>query len=57
MSSAAAVGHGLAGMRERVTRHGGELHAGPASDASGFAVSAFLPLAAAPDDHSEQVHA
>jgi signal transduction histidine kinase len=57
VSSAAAVGHGLAGMRERVSRHGGELHAGPASDASGFAVSAFLPLAAAPDDHSEQVHA
>ena len=28
-------GHGLAGMRERVERHGGQLHAGPAAGGSG----------------------
>jgi len=36
-------GHGLAGMRERVTLLGGTLTAGPAPD-GGFAVSAVLPL-------------
>jgi hypothetical protein len=35
-------GHGLAGMRERVTALGGELSAGPAP-AGGFAVSATIP--------------
>lgn len=36
-------GHGLLGMRERVTLFGGELHAGPC-DGRGFAVRARLPL-------------
>jgi signal transduction histidine kinase len=36
-------GHGLAGMRERVTLLGGWLEAGPAAD-GGFVVSAVLPL-------------
>jgi signal transduction histidine kinase len=37
------AGHGLLGMRERVTMLGGELTAGPRSD-GGFVVSAVLPL-------------
>jgi signal transduction histidine kinase len=40
--SAAALGHGLIGMRERVTLHNGRLFAGPTSD--GWRVSAWLPL-------------
>jgi signal transduction histidine kinase len=36
-------GHGLVGMRERVSAVGGELHAGPAAG-GGFAVHAVLPL-------------
>lgn len=39
---AAAFGHGLIGMRERVTLHDGRLFAGPTS--SGWRVSAWLPL-------------
>jgi signal transduction histidine kinase len=50
-------GHGLAGMRERVARHGGRLHAGPGADGSGFAVSAFLPYTTAPRVDAERVHA
>jgi signal transduction histidine kinase len=50
-------GHGLAGMRERVARHGGLLHAGPGAGGSGFAVSAFLPSAPSPRVDSEHVHA
>jgi signal transduction histidine kinase len=37
-------GHGLIGMRERATLHGGELTAGPL-DAGGYAVLATFPLA------------
>ena len=36
------TGHGLIGMRERVSVAGGELEAGPAAD-GGFRVRAFLP--------------
>lgn len=36
-------GHGLLGMRERVTTHGGGFAAGPTPD-GGFRVSAMLPL-------------
>ncbi len=42
----AGGGHGLVGMRERVSAHGGRLHAGPS--AQGFAVRAEIPLAAVP---------
>lgn len=36
-------GHGLSGMRERVSTHGGELFAGPLAD-GGFAVRARRPV-------------
>lgn len=39
-------GHGLVGMRERVTAHGGGFVAGPTPD-GGFRVSAMVPLQAA----------
>ena len=39
-------GHGLVGMRERVTAIGGRLDAGPDAD-GGFHVRAVLPLGAA----------
>ena len=38
-------GHGLVGMRERVTAHGGGFAAGPTAD-GGFRVSAMVPLTA-----------
>jgi signal transduction histidine kinase len=42
----ARLGHGIAGMRERVAILGGSISAGP-NDVGGFAVSAVLPLAKA----------
>jgi signal transduction histidine kinase len=42
-AEAAGDGHGLTGMRERVTAIGGELDAGPDAD-GGFHVRAVLPL-------------
>jgi len=39
---AAAFGHGLIGMRERVALHNGRLFAGPTS--SGWRISAWLPV-------------
>jgi signal transduction histidine kinase len=41
----AGAGHGLIGMRERVTALGGKLHAGPRPD-GGYRVAAVLPLTA-----------
>jgi signal transduction histidine kinase len=37
-------GHGLLGMEERVSLYGGDLHAGPRTDAHGFEVRARMPL-------------
>jgi signal transduction histidine kinase len=45
-SVAGEPGHGLAGMRERVSLYGGQLDAGPAPS-GGFRVSARLPLGGA----------
>ena len=42
-AAAAGEGHGLIGMRERVTLLGGSLHYGPSED-GGFAVSAVIPV-------------
>jgi signal transduction histidine kinase len=44
---AVGAGRGLAGMRERVAAHGGELDAAPLAE-GGFAVRVRLPLAPAP---------
>jgi signal transduction histidine kinase len=44
-----AAGHGIVGMRERVTMLGGTLSAGPTGD-GGYLVEAVLPLAATPAD-------
>lgn len=41
-----AGGHGLIGMRERVTVHGGDFHAGP-REGSGWQVTAVIPVRAA----------
>ena len=46
--AASGTGHGIAGMRERVAQHGGELRAGPRPCGGGFVVSARLPLERVP---------
>jgi signal transduction histidine kinase len=56
-ASGMPAGHGLAGMRERIERHGGQLHAGPAAGGSGFLVSAFIPRAPAREIDAERMHA
>jgi signal transduction histidine kinase len=43
-------GHGLSGMRERVSALGGTLSAGPRPDGSGWRVRAELPVALLPDN-------
>lgn len=43
------AGHGLTGMRERVSMLGGEMTAGPV-DGGGYEVTVFLPVAAVRDD-------
>lgn len=40
---AGSTGRGLAGMRERVSIHGGRFHAGPSAE-RGFTVRAWLPI-------------
>jgi signal transduction histidine kinase len=47
LTTSASDGHGLIGMRERVTLHGGHFTAGP-SGASGYRVHAVLPVAMSP---------
>jgi signal transduction histidine kinase len=42
-TGAALAGHGLIGMRERVSVHGGQFWAGPATD-GGWRVTACIPL-------------
>jgi signal transduction histidine kinase len=44
---AGPVGHGLLGMRERITGHGGTLEAGP-DPGGGFVIQVHIPLAEAP---------
>ncbi|WP_329274743.1 sensor histidine kinase [Streptomyces sp. NBC_01451] len=43
------AGHGLTGMRERVTMLGGEMTTGPAAD-GGYEVTVFLPVASVTDE-------
>ena len=47
-AGANGAGHGIAGMRERVAQHGGELRAGPRPGGRGFVVSAHLPAERVP---------
>jgi len=53
--AAESGGHGLIGMRERVTLHGGSLTCGPHPD-GGFAVLAELPLTADETAEAELQH-
>lgn len=52
-TSAAGVGHGLRGMRERAEILGGSLTAGAQDDGT-WSVTAELPLGALPDDDSQE---
>ncbi|MFJ7075626.1 sensor histidine kinase [Streptomyces sp. NPDC098781] len=45
------AGHGITGMRERVTMLNGEMTAGP-TDEGGYEVTVFLPVAATTEDNS-----
>ncbi|MEU7326600.1 histidine kinase [Streptomyces griseoviridis] len=45
------AGHGVTGMRERVTMLDGEMTAGPTAD-GGYEVTVFLPVARTPEDAS-----
>jgi signal transduction histidine kinase len=49
----AAPGHGIVGMRERVTMLGGTLAAGPTTD-GGYLVEAVLPLEGSSRDPAER---
>jgi signal transduction histidine kinase len=51
-SLAGGGGHGLVGMRERVTMLGGSLDAGPTGD-GGFRVSAVLPVSSPAEESGE----
>ncbi len=44
-STGAPGGHGIVGMRERASLHGGEVKAGPADSGTGWEVCAVLPFA------------
>jgi signal transduction histidine kinase len=44
---ASPAGHGLLGMRERITSHGGTLNAGPGTG-GGFVIQVHIPLTSAP---------
>jgi signal transduction histidine kinase len=46
-NGARQTGHGLLGMRERVTLYGGQLHTGPRSG-GGYEVIAHLPMSSHP---------
>lgn len=43
VAAPATGGHGLVGMRERVTAHGGAFRAGPRAEGDGFEVTAVFP--------------
>jgi signal transduction histidine kinase len=47
--AAPLAGHGLAGMRERATAVGGQLHTGPATG-GGFLITALLPAKTEPPE-------
>ncbi|MFI0817249.1 sensor histidine kinase [Streptomyces sp. NPDC021098] len=43
------MGHGLLGMRERVTMLGGEIRAGAREEDGGYEITVFIPVPEAPD--------
>ncbi|MFF3288825.1 sensor histidine kinase [Streptomyces sp. NPDC003023] len=52
-SSSIGAGHGITGMRERVTMLSGEMTAAPTED-GGYEVTAFIPVAATPATPAEE---